>query len=359
LLGYINREEQNNGSLNTTTMKYLKYPLLLLLALIVIGIILTFIGPKDLNVNKSIDIEAPASIVYSLTNNLKNMELWNEWTLSDTTVQTEYNAISSGVGASSSWTSAVNGKGTQKIIESVSNQRVRSQLNFEGWEGDNFADINIQSNGESQTVSYTFEGTPLPWWMRGMALVTGMKGMMKSNYEKSLGHIKRIAEERALGVYGGYQMEEKVMDERNFIMTRQIVEGSGMQQFYAANLGGLFMKAQQGGLTMQGMPCGLYFSYPENESSKIDLAAAIPISEVASVPGATSYTIPSKQAVTLDFYGDYTNLGEGHSAIFDYMADRGYLMDMPFTEEYANDPTQVDDPSKILTKITYYYTATQ
>ena len=340
-------------------MKYLKYPLLLLLAIIVIGVVLTFIGPKDLNVTESMEIEAPASIIYSLTNSLRNMEQWNEWTLSDSTVQTTYNDIASGVGASSSWSSDITGKGTQQIIESVTNQKVRSQLNFDGWDGDNFADISIQADGDKQLVSYTFEGTPLPWFMKGFALVTGMKGTMKSNYEKSLTHLKRVAEERALGVYGGYQIEEKVLNEKHFIMNRQQIQGSSIQQYYTANLGSLFMKAQQGGLTMQGMPHGLYFSYPEDETSTIDLGAAIPLAEVASVPGSTAYTIPEKPAVTLDFYGDYGNLADGHEAIKAYMDDRGYLMDLPITEEYANDPTQVDDPSKILTKITYYYTASQ
>ena len=182
---------------------------------------------------------------------------------------------------------------------------------------------------------------------------------MKSNYEKSLSHLKRVAEERALGMYRGYEIKEEVMNERNFIMNRQIVDGSGLQQFYAANLGSLFLKVQEGGLTMQGMPYGLYFSYPENENTKIDLGAAIPVAEISSVKGASSYTIAEKPAVTLDFYGDYTNLGAGHEAIREYMNDRGYLLDLPFTEEYANDPTLVDDPSKILTKITYYYTASE
>ena len=342
-----------------TTMKYLKYPLFLLLGLILIFVILTFIGPKSLDITKSTKIEAPASVIYSLTNNLQNTELWNAWTLSDSTIQTQYNEISSGVGATSTWTSDITGNGTQKIIESVANQKVRSQLNFEGWSGDNFADIDIQSNGDEQNVSYSFQGTPLPWWMRGFALVTGMKGTMSDNYEKSLSHLKRVSEERGLGIYHGYEIKEKVMNERNFIMTRKVVTGGNLQQFYAANLGSLFLKVQEGGLTMQGMPNGLYFSYPENENSKIDLGAAIPVSQVASVPGATTYTIPEKQAITLDFYGNYTDLGQGHEAIMAYMTDRGYLLDLPFTEEYANDPTQVDDPSKILTKVTYYYTASE
>jgi len=340
-------------------MKYLKYPLLILLAIVLIFVILNFVGPTSLDTTKSEKIAAPASIIYSLTNNLENTELWNEWTMSDSTIQAEYSEIPSGVGSSSSWTSDVSGNGTQKIIESVVNQKVRSQLNFDGWSGDNFAEFNIQSSDNEQNVSYSFEGTPLPWIMRGFALVTGMKGEMDSYYKKSLTNLKKVAEERALGIYNDFEIKEGVVDERNFIMNRQLVDGSGLQQFYAANLGSLFLKVQEGGLTMQGMPYGLYFSYPEDEKTKIDLGAAIPVAEVSSVQGAMSFTIAEKPAVTLDFFGDYANLGAGHEAIKEFMDDRGYLMDLPFTEEYANDPTLVDDPSKILTKITYYYTATE
>jgi len=339
-------------------MKYLKYPLYLLLALLVIGLILTFLGPKNFDTQESVEIEAPASIIYGLTNSLKKTSLWNDWTLSDTTIQTTYNDVASGVGASSSWTSS-SGNGTQKIIESVANQKVRSQLNFEGFSGDNFADVSINPKGESQEVTWTFEGAPLPWYFRGIALVSGMKKGMKKSYKKGLENLKKIAEERGKGIYGGHPIKEQMMDERHFIMKRSEIKGTDIQQYYTTNLGSLFMSAQKGGLIMKGMPHGLYFSYPQNMSDKVDLGAAIPIAESASVAGATTYTIPAKQAVMMDFYGDYNNLGTGHEAILDYMTDRGYSIDLPFTEEYANDPTQVDDPSKILTKITYYYTSTE
>jgi len=58
----------------------------------------------------------------------------------------------------------------------------------------------------------------------------------------------------------------------------------------------------------------------------------------------------------LDFYGDYNHTSDGHDAIKEYMTDRGYLQDPPIIEEYVTDPTIEADPSKWLTKLTYYFT---
>jgi len=135
-----------------------------------------------------------------------------------------------------------------------------------------------------------------------------------------------------------------------------MVKGANIAQYYASSLGPLFLKAQEGGLTMEGMPHGLYFNYPQDENTQVDLGAAIPVSEAASISGATAYNLPARQAITLDFYGNYDKLGVGHEAILEYMDDRGYGIDFPITEEYANDPTTVDE-SKIHTKIAYYFTA--
>ena len=340
-------------------MKILKYILLIILGLIGIYLLLCLAGPKDMNVVKNIEVKSPAAIPFNLTNNLQSTELWNSWTLNDTTVTVEYNDITSGVGSSSAWASQITGEGTQKIVESEKNSRVRSELRFKGWDGTNYAEFNFNQEGDNTNVSYSFEGPPLPFLMRGMALVTGMKKSMHSNYGESLKNIKRLAEERASGLYDGYQMNELDLDEKHFMMHRQEVERENMQQFYATYLGSLFSRVQEAGAEMNGMPCGLYFNVPEDNTGPFDMAAAIPVSEAMSVKGVKSFSIPAKRGIVLDFYGDYNLIGDGQSALDAYMADRGYLLDPPIIEEYVTDPGEEPDPSKWLTKITRYYTSSE
>ena len=50
--------------------------------------------------------------------------------------------------AKSSWTDSQYGDGSQEIIESVENERIKTKLNFEGWKGDNFGIFNLTDNGD-------------------------------------------------------------------------------------------------------------------------------------------------------------------------------------------------------------------
>lgn len=336
-------------------MKYLKYPLFILAGLILIGVVLSFLGPKDLNVSESITINAPAPVIFSMINNLEESVLWNAWSRQDSTMVSTYNNIKSGVGASSSWKSDASGNGTQTITKSIPNQSVRSVLNFEGSAGDNFTEMNIRKSGTAHDISWSFEGTPLPFWLRGYAMVSGMKKEMSTNYKTGLINLKELAEERASGSYDGYAIKEVDMPERHFIMNRQEVETANIQQFYATNLGAIFLKVQNAGQEMSGMPCGLFFKNIEGNGSTTDMAAGIPVANPISIEGSNSYSISNRRAITLDFYGDYNQTITGHNAIRKYMKDRGYLQDPPIIEEYVTDPTVEKDVSKWLTKVTYYF----
>jgi len=340
-------------------MKYLKYLLYVILGLILFYVLLCILGPKNMNVTETISINSPASIPYNLTNHSKKSELWNSWTMNDTTLVTEYNDIVSGVGSKSSWVSQLTGEGTQEITETVLNTKVRSKLNFKGWNGDNFAEFNFVESGNKTDVSYSFEGTTLPFLIKGFALVTGMKKSMHVNYKESLDNLKKLSEEREGGLYNGYEITEQELGEKHFLMNRQKVAPENIQQFYATNLGALFTKVQTADVEMKGMPCGLYFNWPEDGNGKVDMAAAIPIAEPISIRDATTYTIPARTAIVLDFYGNYNTIGDGHDAIEEYMIDRSYLPYPPAVEEYVTDPGEEPDPNKWLTKMTQYFSVTQ
>lgn len=339
-------------------MKWLKYFLYIIGGLILLYILLCLIGPKDLNVTESIVINAPAPIVFNLANSVQEMEQWNEWSKADTTIKTTFNDVASGVGSASSWTSVNSGNGTQKIILSEPYTKVRSQLNFEDWSGDNFAEINISEVGDQSNVSWSFEGTPLPFLFRGMALVTGMKSMMSNNYEKGLATLKSIAEQRAAGIYGDYTIKEEDLDEKHFVMIRKEVDAANWQQFYASNLGILFSKVQSAGVTMKGIPCALFFKWKE-DNQQTDMAAAIPVEDPIAIKGTASYSIEAQRAITLDFYGDIAEIEKGHITIDKYMHDRSYLQNPPVIEEYVTNEETENDPNKWLTKITYYFSEAQ
>lgn len=334
----------------------LKYILLPLSILLGIYLLLCALGPKDFNISEDIEIEAPAPVVFQLVNSLKKSELWNPWTLNDTSMVTSYNDIISGVGAESSWTSQMMGDGTQKIIESEANSRVRSALSFgQQPEVVNHAEFVLEPSRKSTDLTWTFEsGNVNPFITRGAMLLSGMKGSMKDSYKEGLENIKRIAEQRANeGIYYGFEIVQKEMPERSFVLNRQEISMSNIQQFYATNLGGLFNKVQASGVEMKGMPCGLFFRWEKDGT--VDMAAAIPVAKPISIEGTASINLPERNTIQIDYYGEYSGTSAAHQAIEEYMKDKGYFMDPPIIEEYITDPTTEKDPNKWLTRIIYYF----
>jgi effector-binding domain-containing protein len=205
----------------------------------------------------------------------------------------------------------------------------------------------------------TKEGTKLTWTFNGesgwpMNLMNFMatRAIGKS-FTEGLKNLEPIFNERNAGNYGGFAVKEIVVPERHYVMNRSEVKFENISQFYAQNLGSLFQKIQKAGLEMNGMPCGLFFKY-DIPNGVTDMAAAIPLKESVDIPDASSYHIDERNALSIDFYGDYAGTGAAHDAIEAYMKDRGLLNDVPVVEEYVTDPASEPDPKKWLTKIYYF-----
>ena len=334
-------------------MKFLRYLAILLGLLLLLYTLICFLGPKNLHVSESKNISASAPIVFNIVNDLRTQVNWNDWNLKDTTMNVTYTENSIGVGATNSWTSELSGDGSQEIIESVENKTVKTKLNFKGWDGDNHAAFDITPNGDKTDLNWSFDGASLPFFMRGFMMA--MRPSMVKSYKSGLENIAKIAEERMASKYDGYEIKPVTLDEKIFLVKRQEVKTSAIQQFYATNLGQLFGKIQSTeGIEMDGMPCGLFFRLDERDG-KIDMAAAMPISESVLIAEASTFTIDSKNALQVDYYGNYNGSELAHNAIKAYMNDRGLFEDVPIIEEYITDPGEEPDPNKWLTRITYYY----
>lgn len=335
-------------------MKILKYVLLPILLIIGIYCLLCLAGPKNLNMERSIDMDVPKSAVFNLVNNIQSWEKWSSWNLRDSAMVISYPGKLEGVGAKSEWISEQEGNGTQEIVESIPGQKVRTKLVFDGWDEPSFANFTLEGSGKETKASWAMESSELPFLMRGLMMVMGMKGDIKSNYDESLANLKDLVETRVNDrVYDGYQINDIRLPEKHFIFNRQEVAMDRIQQFYATNLGSLFTKVQSAGIEMDGMPCGLFYSFNEKNETT-DMAAAIPVKESLIIPDASSLTLPTKRAIQVDYYGDYHNTAKAHDAIESFLKDNGLFNDYPVIEEYVTDPTEVKNSEKWLTKVTYY-----
>ena len=326
---------------------------IILVVFLVLAIALMAISPKNMNYEAEETIEAPPHMVYNLVNDLTQWTLWSPVLELDPEMENTYSDNTVGQGARWTWKgNDLVGEGQRKIIESVVGESIRTEIDFSGLPTISYGQWTFTSEGDETKVTWAYEGSDTAFPYRPFNLL--YKRGFKKTYKKGLKKLKEIAEQRAKSKkYRGYQIADDILESRIYLMNRQEVRLENVQQFYAQNLGALFMKAQRAMMTMDGMPSGLFFN-ELSDSKVVDMAAALPVEEERSVEGAQVLVIPEGRAVQVNYYGDYAGISVAHLAIEDYLKDYGLLKNMPVVEEYMTDPGQEEDPAKWLTRVIYH-----
>ena len=113
----------------------MKYVRIILLAFVVFLASLAVIGfflPQQVNVERTIRINAPAEAVYSLISQSRRFNDWSPWAKTDPEARFTFSGPPSGVGASMAWDSENPrvGKGNWVIVEAKANKMLRVKLDF-------------------------------------------------------------------------------------------------------------------------------------------------------------------------------------------------------------------------------------
>lgn len=331
-------------------MKFLKWTAITIGILLLLFLILGIIMPKEFQVENKTTIQTSAATVYNVLNDISLQDKWNPWLMEDKTMQVTYSENTIGKGAAYTYTSEDFGNGSQMITNSIQNQQVDLEISFDDRDPAKVQYLIISEKNESE-LTWNFSGK-MGYPMN--VFIPIMKWQIGSSMKKGLNNIKGMAETRwKEGEYYDYAVTYDLLPKRNFVLKRGIVPAKDVQQFYMTNLGGLFQAVQKSGQPMDGMPCGLYFSEDKSKNT-FDMAAAIPVVDAVDIPNAASLTIPEGKGLIINHYGDYSGLNMAHLAAVTYMRDREMVHSEPIIEEYLSDPEQVEDPSKVLTRIYYY-----
>jgi len=117
-------------------------------AVILFVVVLGFVQPRIVHVERSCDISADPSQVYNIVAHIKDSKAWSPWYAQDTNMKMSYFGPDSGVGAGYSWDSKMKnlGKGKLTVTHLSKNQSITEEMNFTG-------------NGTS-TGQWTFEQGP-------------------------------------------------------------------------------------------------------------------------------------------------------------------------------------------------------
>ena len=159
-------------------------------------IVISFFLPKDYYVERTVQISAPAVLIYSQVVDLEAWMEWDPWGDLDPEMKVTFGEIRSGAGASYAWESETSGDGTMTIVETEAPNLAKYELVFAGYEDNpSYSVISLESADAigPTSVKWTFEGSVGDkLFARWMVLL--MDKFVGANYEKGLNNLKERCE---------------------------------------------------------------------------------------------------------------------------------------------------------------------
>ena len=173
-------------------MKIVKWLAIIIAVVVVLFVLIGFTLPKDYSVERTVVIQADPAAVHTLVGDLTAWDQWTPWLDADPTIVTTFGDVTSGVGASQTWTGE-SGDGKLTFTQCSPETGVLYDMSFN--EG-KYVSIGA--------LDYTLVdgGTQVTWRMAGEmgsnpisryigAMMDAMVGPM---FEKGLGQLKSAAE---------------------------------------------------------------------------------------------------------------------------------------------------------------------
>lgn len=326
-------------------MKALKYIVLIVLALVLIGLLYITFQPSEYDVNRSKIIKQPIGKIFNTVNDLKTWEKWGPWHDEDSTIVVTYGDKTVGVGANDSWTSK-NGPGSMKTVVVEPNKSITQEITF----GDNEpGEIkwDFKEVKEGTEVSWAMKHDNAPFSFKMFSAISGgwdkMLGPMLenglNNLEREvklipdpfrLGEIKTI--EHGDKSFIGYHYKMKIDHDA---MEKAFMEALPKAGMYAAKLG-----LKEGDY----IPGGLYHKWDE-KTGEADFHIGLLLNkEVPADEGMDKITVSGGKYITLTKYGAYgTGDLEAHNKIGAYIKENKLTPKFPLYELYVNDPSKVKE----------------
>jgi len=176
-------------------MKILKIIGLIVLAIVVIAGIWVMTLSGEAHLERSITINAPVEKVFNVTNDFGQAKHWSPWFRIDPETVWTYSENTVGAGAYYTWSSEHSnvGVGRQDLLESVPNERVITQMEFDGGSGTFTADFILEVDGEGTKLTWTFDGKADG--IGDKIFVAMSESILGPTYEEGLGYLKTYVED--------------------------------------------------------------------------------------------------------------------------------------------------------------------
>ena len=169
-----------------------------IVVLVVVFVCIVALQPSHYRIERSANINAPASVVFAQVNDFHKWEAWSPWAKIDPAMKQTYEGASSGTGAIYTWAGNNQvGEGRMTITESHPNDLIKIKLEFiKPWSATNATDFAFKPQGNQTAVTWTMDGDN-NFMGKAFGLFMNMDKMVGGDFEKGLAQMKSVAEAAA------------------------------------------------------------------------------------------------------------------------------------------------------------------
>jgi effector-binding domain-containing protein len=337
-------------------MKFLKPLFFFLLSVLVVTIFLSILMPIKQKVERSITINAPASVIYQQLIKLENFNKYSVWSQQDSSAKYTITGTDGTVGAGTSWTGdpEISGDGKIEIVSLEENKIIKHQLSFtKPKKGTAESTFTLNESNGITSLTWNFDlATPRPWNV--FNLFYSLDKKMGKDFEESLATLKTAIEK----IYGTaavkkYDVQLMNFPATEFAMIRQQVKWIDLLSFFSEHLPLVYQEVQNANAS-PGIATGLIYEWDE-KAQQADIAAAVSVQAGTKInsPIVQSTDIPASKAVFVNYSGAYDKLPDAYNSIRQYLSENKLKEKTPSIEQYISGPSNEKDTSKWLTKIVF------
>ncbi|GAB5539281.1 MAG: SRPBCC family protein [Salibacteraceae bacterium] len=334
-------------------MKALKIIGGILGVIILAVVVMAFVMPTQVHVERSGTIDAPKDYVKDHISSFEMMNQWSPWTGKDPDMESSIEGEDGTVGAVYSWSGNDEvGQGTQTIT-AIEDDKVVTHMHFIApMEGEADAPMSVSEEEGATKVTWAYD-SDMPRPMNAMLAFMNMDDMLGPDFQTGIDNLKQMVEENKTSRmnFGGFEVQKTKLEDQTYVGLMDTVAMSDLSMFFEKSYAAVTKAIKKAGMEPIGMPAALYFDWNEETSTAV-VMAGMPIESGGTVKGLQKYDV-SGNSIMIDHYGAYEQIGNAHMALESCMNWHSMEMNGPAIEVYANDPTTVADASEINTKIYY------
>lgn len=336
-------------------MKALKVIGILLLVIVGIGLIASLVLPKDMEISKSIEINAPMDVVWRNVSSWEKIDKWSPWYKEDPDMKVTFEGEPGTLSSKFSWIGNKNVGSGHQLFKSIDadSHKIETEVVFkEPWEGKGDANFKLEEVSEGVTkMTWDYKShVGIPGNL--FSALFNAKGMLSEMYDLGLSKLKVIAEKEHLETPAVPTFDIALEERRaiKYVGKKELVKMDSAESYFMKNMS--LLGAAVGKENMAGVPCGLYWTW-DVEKGESEMSCAVPIKGEKAPKGYEIYEVPAGSFLVINYFGPYEGIGAAHEAMETYMNKNEYTFNGPAIEEYMNDPMLETDSAKLHTRVVY------